>query len=170
LEKIMKKHNMPKARKSGLVVQDLNGETLIYDLDTHRALCLNQTSALVWQNCDGVKTVSDISSILAAGSKNAASEDLIWLALDQLKKENLIENSEELETKFEGMTRREAVRKVGMASLIALPVIAAITAPTMAQTGTVCGRTCNGNGQCAAPCPNCNVGSTTNPDARTCQA
>ena len=162
----MKKNMTPKARKSGLVVQDLNGETLIYDLDTHRAVCLNQTSALVWQNCDGTNTVSDISGVLAGELKNPASEDLIWLALDQLKKENLIENSDELERKFEGMTRREAVRKVGMASLIALPVVAALSAPTMAQTGTVCGRTCNGNGQCAAPCPNCNGPQ----GSRTCQA
>ncbi len=162
------KNNIPKARKNGLVVQDLNGETLIYDLDTHRAVCLNQTSALVWQSCDGVKTVSDISAVLSSKLNNPANEDLIRLALDQLKKENLIENSKELETKFEGMTRREAVRKVGMASLIALPVIAAMTAPTMAQTGTVCGRSCQNNNGCAAPCPNCGTpGQATN---KTCVA
>lgn len=161
----MKNNNVPKARKDGLVIQELNGETLIYDTDTHRALCLNQTSALVWQNCDGVKTVADLSRILSVEMKNSASEDVIWLALDQLQKENLIENSLELETKFSGITRREAVRKVGMASLVALPVIAALSIPAFAQA-SVCGRTCTGNGQCGAPCPNCNgaVG------AKTCQA
>ena len=78
---------------------------------------LNQTSAIVWQNCDGTKTVSEFGAFLAKELNNPINEDLIWLALDQLKKENLIENSKELEIKFEGVSRREAVRKIGMASL-----------------------------------------------------
>ena len=49
----MKKRIAPKARKENLVVQESNGEVLIYDLDTNKAFCLNETSALVWQACDG---------------------------------------------------------------------------------------------------------------------
>ncbi len=154
--------NIPKARKSGLIVQDLNEETLIYDLETNRAFCLNQTSMIVWQNCDGVKTPSDISKILTVKLKNPVGEDLVWLALDQLKKENLIENTDELETKFEGISRREAVRKIGLSSLVALPVIAALVAPTAAQTavsacntGTSC--TCGNGGGTSCSSPACNA-------------
>ena len=143
------KNNIPKARKNNLVVQDLNGETLIYDLDTNRAVCLNETSALVWQNCDGVKTVSDISSVLSAESNNAASEDLIWLALDQLNKENLIEHSEELESRFDGISRREVIRKVGLASVIALPLISSIVAPVAASAQSNAG-TVGENGACTS--------------------
>lgn len=141
------KNNVPKARKSGLVVQDLNGETLIYDLNTNRAVCLNETSALVWQNCDGVKTVSDISSILSAETNNPASEDLIWLALDQLNKENLIENSTELESKFEGVSRRDVIKKVGLGTMIALPIVTGLVAPMAASA--------NSPGVCTATACSC---------------
>lgn len=150
----MKKNNIPKARKEGLVIQELDGETLIYDLETNRAVCLNQTSALVWQNCDGTKTVSDIGTFLVKELKNPINEDLIWLALDQLKKENLIENSKELETKFEGVSRREVIKKIGLGSMIALPVVSSLIAPQAAMAASVCGQSCQNNNECAG-IPNC---------------
>jgi hypothetical protein len=132
----MKKHFAPKSRKENLVVQELEGEVLIYDLEKNKALCLNETSALVWQSCDGSRTIAGISDIIGKQLKSQVNEDVVWLALDQLSKENLIENKDEIKNKFAGMSRREVVKKVGLASLIALPVIAALTAPVAAQTGT----------------------------------
>jgi hypothetical protein len=44
----------PEARKDGLVIQDLPEEILVYDLNTNKAHCLNQTAAYVWQACDGL--------------------------------------------------------------------------------------------------------------------
>ncbi len=60
----MKNHIVPKARKENLVVQELDGEVLIYDLNTNKAFCLNEASALVWQACDGNKDVSEIRKSL----------------------------------------------------------------------------------------------------------
>ncbi len=37
----------PLARHEGLVVQKLDGEVLIYDLQRHRAHCLNSTAAAI---------------------------------------------------------------------------------------------------------------------------
>ena len=51
----------PVARKRELVVQESGEETLVYDLVSNRASCLNQTSALVWKHCDGSKTIGDIA-------------------------------------------------------------------------------------------------------------
>ena len=70
----------PVSRKNDLVVQEHDGEILIYDLTHNRALCLNETSARVWRACDGINSVEDIS-------KAVGSEDLVWLALAELKKE-----------------------------------------------------------------------------------
>jgi len=128
--------NKPVSRKEELVVQEHDGEVLIYDLKENKAFCLNETSALVWQACDGKKTIADISDHLGKQLKSQANEDLVWLALDQLSKANLIEQSTAIEDRFVGLSRREAIRRVGMASLVALPVIATLTAPTAAQTGT----------------------------------
>ncbi|MGI8468065.1 MAG: hypothetical protein ACR2N3_06390 [Pyrinomonadaceae bacterium] len=47
---------------------------------------------------------------------------MVWLALDQLKKKNLIENEIATPSAFEGMNRRDVIKKVGFASMIALPV------------------------------------------------
>jgi len=58
---MLKTHLKPESRQSGLVIQELGGEILIYDLREDKAFCLNATSALVWQACDGNKTVGEIS-------------------------------------------------------------------------------------------------------------
>jgi hypothetical protein len=102
----------PTSRQSDIVVQELKGEILIYDLKINKAFCLNETSALVYELCDGNNSISDISKQLTKKLKQPVSEDLIWLAIDQLKQDNLLENSPEIETKFEGLSRREVIRKV----------------------------------------------------------
>jgi hypothetical protein len=40
----------PKKRRKGLVVHALPDETLVYDLENDRALCLNRTAALVFSS------------------------------------------------------------------------------------------------------------------------
>lgn len=125
----MKKNDRPIGRKDEIVVQNLDGEVLIYDLKINKAYCLNETSALVWQMCDGNNSVSDISQELGKKLNASATEDLVWFAIDQLKKEKLIANSEELANNFEGLNRRQVIKKVGLASMIALPIVAGMVAP-----------------------------------------
>ncbi len=140
----MKKRIAPKARKENLVVQELDGEVLIYDLNTNKAVCLNETSVLVWQACDGIKDVSEIRDLLGKQLKSPVNDDFVWLALDQLKEENLIENTDELETKFAGVSRREVIRKIGLGSMVALPIVASLIAPLAAHANSRCvtGGTC----------------------------
>ena len=137
------KSQKPLSRKDNIVVQEMEGEVLIYDLSTNKAVCLNQTSTLIWQACDGSKTPAEISAFISKKLNSPANEDLVWLALDQLKKEKLIENGDELPNHFAGMSRREAIKKVGLSSLIALPVILAVTSPAAAAAGSICGATYN---------------------------
>lgn len=134
----MKSNKNPLSRKDNLVVQELDGEVLIYDLSENKAFCLNETSALVWQACDGEKTTAEISKFVSEKLNLPANEDLVWFALDQLKKEKLIENSDELPNNFIGMSRREVIKKVGLGTMIALPVVAAIVAPTSVQAQSIC--------------------------------
>lgn len=135
---------------------------MIYDLSTNKAFCLNETSALVWQLCDGTRTVSEISEGLSKKLNSPANEDLVWLAIDQLKKENLIANKEELENKFEGMSRREVIKKVGLGTMIALPVVAGMIAPNAVNAASTCVNTpcvCNGLGGAGNQCNVGNAGS-----------
>ncbi|PYS89856.1 MAG: hypothetical protein DMF62_06280 [Acidobacteria bacterium] len=131
------KKDRPQSRKQNLVEQEVDGELLIYDLERNRAFCLNQTSALVWQACDGKRTVAEIGDILGKQLKAQTDEDIVWLALDQLSREKLIEPPVDVVSKFEGMSRREVVKKIGIGSMIALPIVASLVAPTAihAQSG-----------------------------------
>lgn len=131
--------NKPNGRKQNLVIQELDNEILIYDLDKNKAYCLNETSSLVWRLCDGSNSITDISQEIGKQLNIEANEDLVWLAIDQLKKEKLIANGDELTSKFEGISRREAIKKVGLATMIALPVVTGLTAPTAAFAQSVMG-------------------------------
>ena len=103
----------PLARKDDLVIQEVGGEILVYDLQTNKAICLNQTSALVWQNCDGTKNALEISQDIEKQLGSAVSEDLVWFAVNQLQKEKLITEEKEIVNKFEGLNRREVIKKIG---------------------------------------------------------
>jgi hypothetical protein len=127
----------PKAKFDNLVIQELSDEILIYNLETNKAYSLNETSKLVWQNCDGKKDVSQIALVISKNLKQAVPDDLVWLALDSFKKEGLINFEGDVSSAFAGFNRREAVKRVGLASVVALPLIASIVAPTAinAQSG-----------------------------------
>lgn len=135
----MSSKNYPVSRKNDLVVQEIKGEVLVYDLNTHKAYCLNQTSALVWELCDGHRSVAEISRELDKKLNLQTGENVVRLALEQLKREGLLENGELLPVDLNGINRREVIRQVGLASLVALPVILAIRAPVAAQSFSACG-------------------------------
>jgi hypothetical protein len=117
-------NKLPMARSKDLVVQTLDKEVLIYDLHTNKAYNLNETSSIVFKACDGKTSFEDLKR------KNKFTDDLIFLALDELNKENLIETDNSFVSPFNGVSRREAIRKVGLATMIALPVISSLVAPT----------------------------------------
>jgi len=121
--------NNPKARSENLLVQNSEKELLVYDLNTNKAICLNETSAIVWQHCDGNKNIAQITKEIGAKFGQSIDEDFVWFAIDQLQKENLLEISEEIIEKFNGLSRREVIRKVGLTSMIALPIISSLVAP-----------------------------------------
>lgn len=148
---------IPLARHAGLVVQEMPDETLIYDLDGHKAYCLNQTAASVWQACDGKTSVADIIREFEAGGNGKASEDLVWLALDQINASGLLANT--IERPSGGQTRRQMIRKIGLATAVALPVISSLVTPQNAMASASCA--CVSPGDCGAQagCPslvNCN--------------
>ena len=67
---------LPLARHSGVVVQELGAELLIYDLTTHQAYQLNETLMIVYRDCDGGGT-----SFADLKRRHQFTDDLIHLAL-----------------------------------------------------------------------------------------
>lgn len=132
----MKDPLFPTARKNGLVIQEVPDEVLVYDMDNNKAHCLNSTAALVWRSCDGKTSVSDIAKQVAANARSHISDDLVWLAIDQLNENSLLENT--IRTEFAGRSRREAIKKIGLASMVALPIVASLAAPKSAMASVSC--------------------------------
>lgn len=150
----MKSGSNPQSRRCDIVIQEIDGEVLIYDLAKNKAFCLNQTSAMIWQTCDGTNSITEISQNLSKRLRTNVNEDIVWLAVSQFKADGLLEKSTEIETPFDGMNRREIVKRIGFASMIALPVIASVVAPTAINAQSVtCG--CNGNNNMNSSSPGC---------------
>lgn len=161
---MMNNPNNPMARQNGLVVQEMPDEVLVYDLDTNKAHCLNGSAALVWKSCDGSNSVADIVKSFELGGGGKVTEDFVWLAIDQLNENNLLEGK--VAPRFAGQSRRQVLKTIGLASMVALPVIASLVAPQSALGNVSCActdpgqttqctamtgcpsMTCNANGQC----------------------
>jgi len=144
-------NQVPKARQEQLIVKELPDELLIYDLQTDKAHCLNETAALVWKNCDGHKTVEQLRELMEENAGSPVPQEMVWLALDQLETFRLLDEAALKPVQFAGMSRRDMVRRVGIAA-IALPVILSIVSPTAAQgaSGLPPGACCGSPGQCAS--------------------
>ena len=115
----MNNSQKPVARQDGLVIQEMPDEILVFDLESNKAHCLNQTAAFVWKSCDGKNSVTEIARLFGDESGKPVQEDLIWLAIDQLNDNNLL--AESLKADFKNQTRRDVIKKIGLAAVIALP-------------------------------------------------
>lgn len=138
----------PTARSGNLVVQQVADETLVYNMSAHRAFCLNPTAAFVWQECSGCATVNEIADKL---STDSAVEDLVWLAVEQLARFDLIENAPPRQ--LDRNARRHAIKALLLSTLIMIPTVSTIATPRDNRSSlSVC--VCTGNGECALPgCP-----------------
>ena len=142
----------PKARQEGLVVQQLADEVLVYDNERFKAHCLNRTAALVWQHCDGKKTTRDIALALEKEAGSPVGEEVVWLALGQLGKSRLLTERVMPIDGNAGISRREVIRRVGIAAAVALPVVTSIVAPKAAQAANCLpqGSSCTTSAQCCS--------------------
>ncbi len=130
--------NNSKTKNENIVVQELEKEILIYNLETNKAFCLNDTSAMIYQLCNGKRTVSEISQSLNKKMKQITNEEFIWLALDQFKRDGLLENNDKFEIDFGGLSRRQIIKKIGLFSTIALPVVSSVLAPSAVMAASKC--------------------------------
>jgi hypothetical protein len=125
------------ASNDGLLVRELGGELVVYDLERHEAHCLNRTAAFVFKQCDGRTSVSEIASRLRAEFEVPADEDLVWQALDQLDGARLLRHKP-APPSGRGFSRRDAVRHVGLGVAVLLPAVASILVPTPAEAAVTC--------------------------------
>ncbi len=145
---------MPRARQDKLIVEELQDETLVYDLERHKARCLNRTAALVWRRCDGQTSVAEVAALLGENSATPPDEAVVWMALDRLSRAHLLSDPVTLPADSAQYSRRKMLRTLGRAAGISLllPVIESVVAPLAAAQGS-CVTNCSG-------VPNCNPCTT----------
>ena len=142
----------PRARTDRLLIQELADEILIYDLDTNEAHCLNQTAALVWKHCDGKMTISQIAKTLTAETKSTVDDELVLLACHQLAKSHLMQGQFPGMSVSSGLSRRQAMSRIGTAAAVSLPLVSSIVAPGAVQAATCrpSGAACTTSAQCCS--------------------
>jgi hypothetical protein len=137
----------PRARTNRLVTRNLDDELLVYDLDRHKAYCLNQIAMQVFRHCDGESTISNMARRIGDALGMPVSEEVIRLSLARLEKAHLLDGAV-------GATvltsRRDMFRTLGKAAVAVVPLVTALSVPTSAQAASGCvGQAC-GN---LHPCP-----------------
>ena len=158
----MSNKQTPIARRSGIVVKKMDNEVLVYDTERHQAHCLNSNAAVIWEHCDGSRTVSELSDLLQNNDPDMTEnekENLVWIALNQLEKSHLLNQPIARSEPIKGMTRRQLMKAAGVAALIAVPVVSTILAPTAAHASTclASGQGCSLSAQCCSGL--CSVGA-----------
>jgi len=154
---------LPRARTHSLVIQKLDDETLVYDLDRDEAHCLNKTAALVWEQCNGKTTDQRMADLLQAEFHTPVDVDVVWLAVKQLQRFQLIEGATLSALPARSVSRRKLLLKYAPAAL-ALPVIMSITAPAVQAASS-----CALNGQSCQSLPCCAGAGTCTGNPLICQ-
>jgi Coenzyme PQQ synthesis protein D (PqqD) len=146
--------NRPQKRQDGLIIRELDNEILIYDTENNKAHCLNQTAALVWKQCDGNTTTEEMSRVISRELGTEINERVVWFAIKQFNQDHLLEETVNMPAALlaSGLNRRDVVRALGLAAVVAVPLVTSIVAPTAAQAATCLpsGSPCATGAQCCS--------------------
>ena len=157
----MNKQQTPVARRDGLVVRKLRDEVLVYDTEQHQAHCLNKNAALIWEHCDGYRTVSELSRLFNTTDdlSEYQREQIVRIALEELAMAHLLEKPIDKPLTTNRVSRRQLMRVAGIAALIAMPAVTSMIAPTAAQASTclASGQSCTTSAECCSGL--CSVGA-----------
>lgn len=129
------RNSLPRARRVGLNVQIMGQEVLLFDAIHETAHALNGPAAFVWQHADGTRTVDDIARAMSREFGAPADAQVVWYALEQLKKRQLLEMNSRVPIQWQGMTRRQFLTRVTAgAALLAVVTTIVVPSPAHAQS------------------------------------
>jgi hypothetical protein len=106
-----------------------DGGMLVYDERADIGHVLNPSVAVVYDLCDGERSVADMARYVAAETGLPADDEIVLLALAQLREAGLLDESEpttaSLASVNTGLTRRSLLKRlaVGAGALALLPAI-----------------------------------------------
>jgi len=162
--------SVPRVRP-GLLRHDMDDQILVYDPREDKVHLLNPTTACVLDLLQGGDWSEEkMRDEVARRMQIEPSAELVALALDELRKADLLDTSTAPVVRVSDPARREMLRKLGIAGAAALliPVITTLTATpaSAACTGLLpVGSNCNAGSQCCSGKCSC----TPQPCQKTCQ-
>jgi hypothetical protein len=113
---------------------------------------LNSLAALVWRHCDGRTSVDEISWIVARERNITQAEPLVALALEQLGRRRLLEETPSPLSPADRLSRREALARLVLAA-VGLPLIMTIATRTAAQSSSGGDQSSGGGGSSSSTPP-----------------
>ena len=124
----------PHARSERLVVEEVGGELLVYDLERDQAHCLNAETSFVWRNADGNRSVSQLVEIAGQHFRNDIDEATVLSALESLSDAHLLAHPVSRAADADRQSRRQMIKRVSLAGgIAAAAAITSIAAPTPAD-------------------------------------
>jgi hypothetical protein len=117
---------------------------LIYDLTENKAYCLNESSAIIWQTCDGQKSFEEIAR------QTQIPQEFVWVAIEEFNKSNLLEDNMATQLPKDRQSRRKVLLKLSATATV-LPLLTSIIAPRAIHAASAA---CNPLGTVVSPCTN----------------
>jgi hypothetical protein len=130
----------PAARSKDLLIEEIAGELLVYDVARDRAHCLNPSAAAIWKHCDGNRSTHDLASHLFPSLSRKEGEQLVGLGIERLRRRRLLQEAEGGSPV--DLSRRDLVKRiatVAAAAGIMAPLVSSIVAPTPARAVSCAG-------------------------------
>jgi hypothetical protein len=122
----------PARQGRSLLIRKLGDETLVYNLETHRASCLNREAAAVLDACDGRRSLADIREHVGRTLGTPVEDGYVELAIDRLSRSGLVDGA----ASPPSARRRDLLGRLAAATALALPTVTSVLAPTPAEAAT----------------------------------
>lgn len=132
-----------------VIVQDVFGELLVYDLQRNIVRRLNRVAAAIWKHCDGRKSVAEIARAVTPEFEGQVDEQAVRLALHRFSRAHLLAGPAPELPRVTKASRREWIKRMGIA---ALPLVTSMAVPTSAQAASCfpLGHSCASGSQCCS--------------------
>ena len=137
-----------KPRRIDALFRRLDDELLVYDSLRCRGHSLNKTAARVWLACDGKTSLGELIEGQGSGGM---TERTVWLALRRLQRARLLE-PDSIQMDILRKTRRDALRKLGIAAGMMAPLVTSLVIPPAAAAASCFAllHSCTTNAQCCS--------------------
>jgi hypothetical protein len=156
--------------KAGLLTTELDGQQLIYDQHAEAIHLLDPTTARVLDLLQrGTRTKEEIIGKLSNIESTHSGAALFELALQELRKAELLDENTSSDAPIVGISRRETLRKLSLAGAAAaiIPTIVTLSATQAFGQGSCLPKKacCNVDAECCSnKCdPSTTTGCTTGP-------